>query len=98
LSDDPVPLREGLEAFFRHLGAPPIDQFRSLGDSWPQVVGPALSSSTRPVELRDGVLVVVCDDPAWASQILWMERQIKDHYRELLPDVVIDRIRVRTAL
>ena len=94
-ADDPVPLKVGLEAFFHHLGAPPVDRFRQLGERWPEVVGPALAGPTRPAELRDGVLVVLCDDPAWASQIQWMETQIIERYRAVLPDVAIERIRIR---
>lgn len=94
---DPAPLRDGLEAFFRHLGVPPVDRFRQLGEGWSEVVGPALAGPTRPGELRNGVLVVLCDDAAWASQIQWMERQIIERYRSLLPDVEIARIRIRVV-
>ena len=97
MSEEPVPLRDSLEAFFRHLGAPPVDSLRQVGERWPEVVGPALAAPTRPAEGVDGVLLVLCDDPAWASQITWMERQICDRYRALLPDVEIDRVRVRVV-
>ncbi|MFV0256844.1 MAG: DUF721 domain-containing protein [Acidimicrobiales bacterium] len=95
MPEEPVPVRFGLEAFLRHLGAPPVDAVAALRTHWPDVVGPALAGPTRPAELVDGVLVVSCDDPAWGSQITWMEAQIKRRFAELDPPVVIDRLRVR---
>ncbi|MDH3680157.1 MAG: DUF721 domain-containing protein [Acidimicrobiia bacterium] len=95
-SDDPQPLRHGLELFLKHLGAPPVDVLSDLADRWEEIVGPALATATRPVELIDGVLVVGCDDPAWAAQIGWMEAQITQRFGEVFPDVVVSRVTART--
>ena len=57
---------------------------------------PGLGRGTRPIELIEGVLVVGCDDPAWASQIGWMENQIKDRFAEVFPGVKLSRIAART--
>lgn len=94
---DPVPLRQGLERFFKHLGAPPLDVVTELANRWPDIVGPALAGPTRPVELVDGVLTVSCDDPAWASQIGWMESQIKERFNVVFPDVTVTRVAARTT-
>ncbi len=93
--DDPVPLRRSLDSLLKHFGVPNIDVASSLRDRWPQIVGPGLAEATRPIELIDGVLVVGCDDPAWASQIGWMERQIGDRLVEHFPDVELRRITTR---
>lgn len=95
--NEPAPLRRGLELFLKHLGAPPVDVLSELANQWEEIVGPALIGATRPIELIDGVLVVGCDDPAWASQIGWMEAQIKDRFREVFPDIALTRVSARTT-
>jgi hypothetical protein len=92
----PAPVREGLEQFFRFLGAPPVDVVTRLEDCWPELVGPALAGPTRPVELLDGVLVVACDDPAWAAQVQWMEAQIKQRFGVVFPSLELRRVVART--
>ncbi len=98
-ADDPTPrpIGETLERYLRMLGAPPVSTLTDLADRWPAIVGPALAGPTRPIELVDGVLVVGCDDPTWASQIGWMEGQIIERFRAAFPDATIRRIRTRTA-
>lgn len=67
----------------RHLGAPPISILTQLERRWPDLVGPALSATTRPIELVDGVLTVGCADGAMAAQIGWMEGQIKQRFEAI---------------
>ncbi len=93
--EEPVPVKEGLERFFRFLGAPPMDVVTRLAEAWAEVVGPALAGPTRPVELLDGVLVVACDDPAWAAQVMWMEPQIRQGFTEVFPNLVLRRVHTR---
>ncbi len=92
---EPARLKAGLERFLRHLGAPPTDVVTELTRRWPDIVGPALSGPTRPVELVDGVLLVLCDDAAWASQITWMDGQIKRRFQALFEGVDIVRVVTR---
>ncbi len=93
---EPQHLRKGLELFLEHLGAPPVDVITGLTDSWVDVVGPAAAGATRPIELVDGTLVVACDDPAWAAQVRWMERQIVDRFTALFPEVSLSRVAARS--
>ena len=97
MSDEPVPLRMGLERFFKHLGRPPVDVVTQLHERWPDVVGPALAGPTRPLELVDGVLTVGCDEGAWASQIGWMEAQITQRFRAIFPDVELTKVATRVV-
>ncbi len=93
--EEPVSLRSGLERFLRHLGAPAPDVVAELGRRWGEIVGPALDGPTRPVELIDGVLVVACDDPAWASQITWMEGQITRRFAAIFDGTTVERVVTR---
>jgi len=67
---------------------------------WPQLVGPALAAHTRPRALRAGTLVVAVDDPAWATQLRWLEADLVARLGELVgPDRVVRiEVRVRGAV
>ncbi|MEM7324387.1 MAG: DUF721 domain-containing protein [Actinomycetota bacterium] len=92
----PVPLGESLERFVQNLGAPPISVLHSLEQRWPDVVGPGLSATTRPLELVDGVLTIGCEDAAWAAQVGWMEAQITQRFEEVFGPGLVRRVSVRT--
>jgi predicted nucleic acid-binding Zn ribbon protein len=47
-----------------------------LFSRWEQLVGPEIAAHARPLGVRDGELVVVVDDPAWASQIRWLSHDL----------------------
>ncbi|MEL7209636.1 MAG: DUF721 domain-containing protein [Actinomycetota bacterium] len=93
--EEPARLRQGLERFLRHLGAPPADVVSELGQRWGEIVGPALDGPTRPIELIDGVLVVACNDPAWASQVTWMEGQIRERFAAIFDGAEVRRVTTR---
>jgi len=50
----------------------------TLLDRWPEVVGEGLASRIKAVAVRGSELLVSVDDPAWASQISWLETQLLD--------------------
>ncbi len=91
----PSQLVEPLDRLVRNLGAPPISILSQLQDRWPDLVGPALSGPTRPVELVDRVLVIGCEDAAWAAQVGWMESQIKQRFEDAFGRDLIDRVSTR---
>ena len=92
-----TPLADSLETFVRNLGAPPVSVLTQLDDRWPELVGPGLAAATRPVELIDGVLTVACDDAAWASQISWMEGQIKKRFDTTFGSGLVKRVVARVG-
>ncbi len=79
----------------RHLGAPPVKVVMGLRDAWPSIVGPVLSEHSRPIEVIDGELTVACAASAWASQLRWMESDIKRQCANVLDGLHVDRVRVR---
>lgn len=95
-NSDPSTLGQALDRLVRNLGAPPISILSQLEARWPDIVGPALSSTTRPAEFLDGVLTVACADAAWAAQVGWMEAQIKERFNAIFGAGVLRRLSVRT--
>ena len=71
--DEPTRVGQPLDRVMRNLGGPRASTVRSVFDQWPQLVGDQLAAHARPVSLRDGVLVIGVDDPAWATQLRYLE-------------------------
>lgn len=71
--DDPRPLSETVERLVRSMGAPSPDVTRSLFADWAEIVGPQLAEHARPHSLRERTLVIAVNDPAWATQLRFLE-------------------------
>jgi len=72
----PRPVGAPLERLMHHLGAPKVETVRSLFDRWPDAVGAQVAAQASPISLKDGVLVVGVDDPAWATQLRFLEAEL----------------------
>ncbi len=94
---EPPTIGESIERFLSLMGAPTVSTLSSLDDLWPDIVGPALAAHSRPIEVRDGVLIVGCADASWGSQIKWMDASIRERFVELFDGLVISRIQLRIA-
>lgn len=73
---DPVPLSASLEAYVRSLGGPSARAIASVFDAWEDAVGPGVSAHARPTKLERSRLVVEVDDPGWASQLRFLEKDL----------------------
>jgi predicted nucleic acid-binding Zn ribbon protein len=72
-----------LDRVVRHLGGPSVDALGTLYQQWDALVGPLLSDHTRPVALRGGILVIGVTDPAWATQLRFMEATLLERLATL---------------
>jgi predicted nucleic acid-binding Zn ribbon protein len=93
--DDPVPIADALAQVRAELGLPDGDALRTLVERWAEVVGDDVAAHARLDALRDGTLVVVTDDPIWASQLRYLEGAILDRANELAGGPVAASVRVR---
>lgn len=75
---DPVPVRAGLDRLLGHLTGASVATTKTVFDRWAAIVGEPVASHTRPQTLRDGVLSVAADDPAWASQLRFLEADLRE--------------------
>ena len=91
----PRPLADGLELVVRRLGSASVDATTELFSAWSELVGETVASSSRPVSLRDGVLVVAVDDPAWATQLRFLAPQLMGTFDERFGSGVVTSIEVR---
>lgn len=100
---DPIPVGESLTAVVRALRPPersasPVSAAAIGGvfGRWDEVVGPAVARHVRPVKLDGDHLVVEVDDPAWATQLTFLEADLCRRLHDVT-GAVIERFEVRVA-
>ncbi len=49
--------------------ARPPGLLAELQGVWPEVVGPVLADSARPVSEREGIVTVACESAVWAQEL-----------------------------
>ena len=103
--DEPVRLGESLHDVVRSLRPDGVTQTShdtstsALGGvfgRWEEAVGDAVAAHVQPVKLDGSTLVVQVDDPAWATQLKFLEATLKQRLAEVA-GATIDRIEVRVA-
>lgn len=52
-----------------------IEQHQSF-QLWEEIVGPAIAANSRPIEIRDDVLIVQAKSAAWRSEIAFQKDEI----------------------
>ena len=97
MNKEPVHLRSVLEQLLKDFGTPDITVVTSLVDQWEEVVGRDLATKISAVAVSGSELIVRVDDPVWASQINWLEKQLLDKITSLVGEEKITSIRVRTT-
>lgn len=63
-----------------HMGTP--ETTATIFRGWAALVGEAVAAHARPRSLRDGVLTVVVDSPAWATQMRHLEGEVLSRLAE----------------
>ncbi len=91
----PSRVADSLDRLVRHLGGPSADVTTSLVRRWPELVGPNVGANSRPVRLRDGTLTVAVADPAWATQLRFLEATLLERLQAELGADAVSAIEVR---
>jgi predicted nucleic acid-binding Zn ribbon protein len=85
---EPVPLHQSLDDVVRSLrgGSGSAGDARSMGSlfsRWTDAVGQAVADHARPVKLDGGKLLVEVDEPGWATQLRFLEREVIQRLRSI---------------
>ncbi len=65
-----------------------------MRDHWDQEVGVENAKHSYPASLRDGVLTIRCDSPAWTTTLSYMTPLLTDTIRRKLEGLTINEVRV----
>jgi predicted nucleic acid-binding Zn ribbon protein len=103
MSRDPVPINESLNGVVRSLrndGPASVAAYQTASQMggvfgrWEEAVGAAVAQHVKPVKLDGSKLVVEVDDPAWATQLRFLETTMRQRLLDVA-GVVIDTIEAR---
>jgi|SRR6056297_3499268 len=59
---------------------------RLILEEWDEIIGSPLSSKTKPVALRGGVLYILCEDPLWAQELRFYTAELLKKLKAKLKD------------
>jgi len=76
MSTDPRPLSAGIERLLRSLRQGDRETTVTVFSRWSELVGEPVAQHVKPLKLDVGVLVVQVDDPAWATQMKFLESDL----------------------
>ncbi|MGE3834253.1 MAG: DciA family protein [Acidimicrobiia bacterium] len=88
---------ESLDRVTDALGVPSASTLPAVFSRWDDLVGEVLAAHARPAALRDGVLVVTVDDPAWATQLRWLQVDLLERLAAVAGAGVVTGVEVRVA-
>jgi hypothetical protein len=92
--DAPTPLADALSEVGAELGLPDPGLVGVLTERWPDVVGAAVAAHARPRDIREGTLTIAVDAPAWATQLRYLEGDIRARFAAITGRDAIHRVRV----
>jgi predicted nucleic acid-binding Zn ribbon protein len=85
-------LAPSLERIAASLGAPRPDVLRTVFSGWEGLVGPDVAAHATPRSLRDGVLTVVVDHPAWATSLRMLSADLLRRIEECAGDGITELV------
>jgi predicted nucleic acid-binding Zn ribbon protein len=94
-ADEPRPLSSSLDDVLRELGGPGVGAVRTVFSDWAVLVGRDTAAHARPVSLDGGCLLVVVDEPGWATRFRYEQASLLQRFADELGDGVVTRIDVR---
>ena len=91
---EPVSIGDAAALVGNELGLAEPRSLAALSGSWTSVVGDAVAQHSRPRGVRNGVLEILVDAPAWATQLRYLEADLVDHASRLVGPGVVSAVRV----
>lgn len=91
---EPVSIGDAAALVGDELGLAEPRSFARLVDSWNDVVGDAVAQHSRARGVRNGVLEILVDAPAWATQLRFLEADLIDRASRLVGPGVVSAVRV----
>ena len=97
MHDDPLRLKDLLPGATGRLGIPSPEATGRVWSAWREIVGPAVAAHAEPTSLREGVLKVRADSPAWATEIGYLVEEIRSRVNAAAGGSLVSEVRVWTG-
>ncbi|MDQ4069222.1 MAG: DUF721 domain-containing protein [Actinomycetota bacterium] len=91
----PRPVSASLEAVTRDVGGDGGPALVELIRRWPAVVGEQVAAHSKPLALRNRVLTIAADEPAWGAQLQWLEADLRARLDATLGPGLVTAVTVR---
>jgi predicted nucleic acid-binding Zn ribbon protein len=95
MSDDPRPVSDSIDRVLRGLGNPGVNAVRTVFSDWESLVGLETAGHAKPVSLDGQCLLVVVDEPGWATRFKYEQAGLLRVFAAELGEGVVTRIDVR---
>lgn len=94
---EPTQITEALDQLAKFIGSPSSTAMSRLFSGWEKIIGPTLAAICQPLSIKDGTLTLSVSDPAWVTQVRFLENEIiskvADHVGEGSPERLDVRVR-----
>jgi len=97
MSDDLVRIRDVLDSFGTKVGLGRSRDASVIWSRWTEIVGDAVAAHAEPSSLREGVLKVRADSPAWAAELAYLVGEIRTGANALIGRQSVVEVRVWTS-
>ena len=94
---EPRRVGDALNRVTDSIGAPAPETLSIVFSRWEQLVGGEIASHAQPRSLRDGVLSVEVDQPAWAAQLGYLSSQLLSRIEAEAGSGAVSEIRFRVT-
>jgi len=91
---EPVSIGDAAALVGEALGLAEPRSLARLDEGWNDVVGDAVAQHSRPRGVRNGVLEIIVDAPAWATQLRYLEADLVERASRLVGPGVVSAVRV----
>ena len=91
---EPVSIGDAAALVGDELGLAEPQLFTRLIDAWNDIVGDAIAHHSRPRNVRNGVLDIVVDAPAWATELRYLEADLVARASRLVGPGVVSAVRI----
>ena len=97
MSKDFVRVGEVLNGLGLRLGLGRSADVGTIWKRWDQIVGATIAGHAEPSSLRDGLLRIRAESPAWAAELGYLAGDIKSRANELVGRKAVTDVRVWTG-
>lgn len=92
---DPKPLGAAVKGLIRSRGWSAPVAVGSVISRWEQLVGESIAEHCTPQSFEDGVVVVICDSTAWATNLKLMKGTLMEVFERELGKGIVTEIDIR---
>ena len=95
MKNRPVIIKDVLDSVLRDLGGGKVSQAGVIGAVWVKAAGEAAAKHAKPVDIREGVLVVHVDSSSWLHKLTMEKAGILAQIKNELGESPVKDIKLR---